>query len=123
VAKKIDHDKIVQRFGGRLREVRTARGMTQTDLAANAQVSPAYVGRLERGEAAPGIDLVDRLAAALGTTAGDLLPSAESPDTAGVLRDQARRQFDAVVDAADQATLSLLVQFLARLRETTPADG
>ena len=123
MAKKIVHEKIVERFGGRLREVRTARGMTQHDLAEKAEVSPAYVGRLERGVAAPGIDLVERLAVALGTTAGDLLPAAEPPDATGVLRDQAKRQFDALVQAADEHTLTLLVGLLARLRETTPADS
>ena len=62
--KQIDHDEIVRRFGTRLREVRASRGMTQSDLADRANVSEAYVGRLERGRAAPGIDLVEKLARA-----------------------------------------------------------
>jgi len=58
--KEIDHDEIVRRFGNRLREVRLSMGMTQAELARRADVSVAYVGRLERGRAAPGIDLLAR---------------------------------------------------------------
>jgi transcriptional regulator with XRE-family HTH domain len=117
--KQIEHDEIVRRFGNRLREIRTSRGMTQAELAEQANVSTAYVGRLERGGAAPGIDLVEKLARALGATAADMLPAAETPDPGAVLREQARRLFDALVQTEDQATLSLLTQILARLTQTT----
>jgi transcriptional regulator with XRE-family HTH domain len=120
--KRIEHDEIVRRFGGRLREVRQSRGMTQAELAGLAEVSTAYVGRLERGGAAPGIDLVARRAKALGTTAADLLPAAPPPDTEAVLREQARRRFDALIRTEDRATLALLAQLLARLSETTSPD-
>ena len=85
---KIAHAQCVLRFAARLREVRASRGMTQADLAHRARVSEAYIGRLERVEATPGIDLVDRLAGALGTTSADLLPTEPPPDTLAVLKDQ-----------------------------------
>jgi transcriptional regulator with XRE-family HTH domain len=116
--KEIQHDPIVQRFANRLREVRMSRGMTQADLAEKANVSTAYVGRLERGLAAAGIDLVARLADALGTTPADLLPSAETPDAVAVLREQNRHLFNALLETKDEAVLSLLAQLLARLAET-----
>jgi transcriptional regulator with XRE-family HTH domain len=81
-------------FGERLREVRLSRGMTQAELARQALVSAAYVGRLEGGGAAPGIDLVDRLARALGVQMSDLLPSSGPADTLEVLRAQAQRLFE-----------------------------
>ena len=116
--KHIDHTTVVKRFGARLREVRQSRGMTQGQLAEKADVSQAYVGRLERGGAAPGIDLVARLAAALGTTVADLFPEPAEADPATVLRGQARTLFDALIKSNDTGTLSLLAQFLARLSET-----
>ncbi len=61
--------------------VRLSRGVNQAELARQAQVSVAYVGRLEGGGAAPGIDLVDRLARALGVRMSDLLPSSGPTDT------------------------------------------
>jgi transcriptional regulator with XRE-family HTH domain len=68
----IRHAEIVQRFAVRLRELRHSRGMTQAELAQLAHVTLSYIGRLENGGAAPGIDLADRLAAALGASITDL---------------------------------------------------
>src|ERR1700733_6782535 len=115
--KRIEHDEIVLRFARRLREMRLSRGMTQLDLARKADVSTAYVGRLERGRAAPGIDLVARLADALGASAADLEPAAQLPETIGVLREQVRELFDGLVRSDDEAMLSFLAQSLARLSD------
>src|SRR4051812_12532828 len=90
----IEHAAIVRRFGERLRELRTQAGFTQEQLAENAQVTASYVGRLERGGAAPGIDLVERLAKALGVKVSELLPEQENPQTVEVMRHQARALFD-----------------------------
>jgi transcriptional regulator with XRE-family HTH domain len=114
----IRHAEIVQLFAARLREVRRSRGMTQAELARQAQVTASYIWRLESGGAAPGIDLVDRLATALGTTINDLLPTAASPDTMAVLREQAKRLFDALLETADRETLLMVNPLLTRLGES-----
>ena len=116
--RRIDHAEIVRLFAARLREVRHSRGMTQAELARAAHVTTSYIGRLEAGGAAPGIDLVDRLASALGTTMTDLLPTVASPDTQAALRDQARRLFDSLIQAADREALQMLCPLLARLNES-----
>jgi transcriptional regulator with XRE-family HTH domain len=115
--KKIEHDEIVRLFGARLREMRRSRGMTQAQLAEKAQVTVSYVGRLEAGGAAPGIDLVGRLATALGTTVAELLPTSAPPDTLAVLRSQAKRLFEELLAVADRETLLMLNPLLARLVE------
>ncbi len=117
--KQIDHDPIVARFARRLREARTSRAMTQAQLAEKAQVTLSYITRLESGTSAPGIDLVARLAAALGVPVADLLPTTTPPDDLGVLREQARCLFAGPVQSDDRQTLSLPAQLLARLSETT----
>src|SRR5947207_16005891 len=114
---RIEHAEIVRLFAARLRELRHSRGMTQAELARQAKVTTSYIGRLESGGAAPGIDLVDRLAKALGTTINDLLPQAASPDTLTVLREQAQRLFDALVKHADRETFLLLNPLLQRLSD------
>jgi transcriptional regulator with XRE-family HTH domain len=116
--KQIEHDPIVARFGQRLREVRLSRGMTQVQLAESARVTTSYITRLENGTSAPGIDLVARFAAALGTEIADLLPTTPPPDDTAVLRRQAKKMFDALLQTEDRQTLSLLNQFLARLAES-----
>lgn len=114
---RIDHAEIVRLFGARLRELRLSRGLTQAQLAATAEVTTSYIGRLEGGGAAPGIDLLDRLAKALGTTPADLLPAAPPPDTEALLRQQARTLFDTLLQASDRNTLLMLNPLLARLIE------
>jgi transcriptional regulator with XRE-family HTH domain len=64
--KKIEHEQIVERFAKRLRELRVERGLTQADLADRAEVAVTYISKLEGVGAAPGIDLVGKLADALG---------------------------------------------------------
>jgi transcriptional regulator with XRE-family HTH domain len=114
---KIDHDEIVRLFGVRLRELRHSRGMTQAQLAEKAVITVSYVGRLEAGGAAPGIDLVARLAAALGATVAELLPVVPSSDTMALLRSRAKGLFDELLAGADRETLLMLNPLLARLVE------
>ena len=115
---RIQHAEIVSLFSSRLRELRHSRGMTQVELARHAHITVSYIGRLEAGGAAPGIDLVDRLARALGTTVHDLLPAAASVDTLVVLRDQAQRLSESLIQAADRETLQMFNPLLARLNES-----
>jgi len=114
---QVEQAEIVVRFGERLREVRLQRGMTQVELAEKAAVSVNYVGRLEKGTTTPGIDLVDRLAAALGATVAELLPAASPPDASAVLKERARRLFDGLIKSDDRATLVLLTHLLDHLSE------
>jgi transcriptional regulator with XRE-family HTH domain len=89
--------------------------MTQEQLAREAHVTTSYVWRLESGRAAPGIDLVDRLAKALGTTAGELLPATAPPETLSLLKQQARDLFENLMRDADRETLLVVCPLLARL--------
>ena len=115
--RRIQHAEIVELFAARLREVRHSRGMTQAELARQAQITVSYVGRLESAGAAPGIDLVERLAKALGTTVADLLPVTAPPDTAAILRERAKALAESLVHSADRETLMMLCPLLARLVE------
>jgi transcriptional regulator with XRE-family HTH domain len=106
-------------FTARLREVRRSRGMTRAELGRRAHGTASYIWRLESAGAAPGIDLVARLAHALGTSSHDLIPEAPPPDPTAVLREQARRLFEALLAAADRETLLMLNPLLARLAEAS----
>ena len=56
-----------------LRLRRKAAGLSQEELAHRAGIDRTYVSALERSLYAAGIDVVDRLAQALGLEAADLL--------------------------------------------------
>lgn len=115
---KIRQAEIVENFAARLRELRISRGMTQAELARAAKVTTSYVGRLEGHGAAPGIDLVARLAEALGTTVHELLPTEGLPDTEEILRERATTLFNSLLATADRETLLMLCPLLARLGES-----
>ena len=66
----------------RIREVRRARGMTLLDVA-HACVPPTTaqtIGRLETGTRTVSVGWLNRIAAALGVTAGDLVALADRAD-------------------------------------------
>jgi transcriptional regulator with XRE-family HTH domain len=117
--KRIQHDAIVERFGLKLKELRLSRGMSQGDLASQAQVTTNYISRLEKGGAAPGIDLVARLAVALGVQIADLLPTTPDLSDLDVTRKHAKKLFEELLRSDDRAVLVVLSQVLARLAETT----
>ena len=105
---------IVQAFAERLKALRAARNMTQRELATKAQVTFSYISRLEAGGAAPGIDLLQKLALALDANVADLLPG---PEAGEVSRDDVKELFDALLPKAGPETLSMLAMILTRLAE------
>ncbi len=56
-----------------LREQRRIKGMSQEELAHRADIDRTYISALERCVYAVSIDVLDRLAQALGVEAADLL--------------------------------------------------
>lgn len=115
--RRIEHAPIVKLFAARLRERRLGAGLTQVELARAAVLAPNYVGRLEAGGAAPGIDTLERLASALATTVHDLLPLGPPPDPVAALRGRGKVLFDELSAKADRETWLLLVPLLARLSD------
>ena len=120
---KIKYDEVVERFAHRLRELRVERGMTQAELAQKAKVTTTYISKLESAGAAPGLDLLQNLATALGAGITDLVPISPPEDTSGVAREQVRKLFDSLMKTADQQTLALLNPFLALLVEAAGKRG
>ena len=64
----------------RIREVRRARGMTLDDVArrCNPATTPQTIGRLETGTRTVSVGWLNRIAAALGVEAQDLVASGET---------------------------------------------
>lgn len=64
---------IRQRLARNLRRLRKDQGLSQEAFADVADIHRTYISDLERGARNPTITVVDKLAVALGATAGDLL--------------------------------------------------
>lgn len=60
-------------FGKKLRECRDAKGLSQSELAKLLNTNHSIIGKYERDEVKPTIDVVKRLADELDTTVGFLL--------------------------------------------------
>lgn len=59
--------------GLRIREVRTAKGLSQENLAEAAGLHPTFISNLERGYRVPTVPTLLRIAAGLGVAPGELL--------------------------------------------------
>src|SRR5262245_34359456 len=80
-----------ERIGERLRQLRVAAGLTQTDLAGE-RFSKEYISQIERGKTKPTTETVEWLAMRLGVDAGFL--------ASGVSADE-RAKAEAVLARAD----------------------
>lgn len=76
-----DRDPELARFGARIREIRTERGLTQEELADRASLHWTYVGQIERGERNLSLKNVLKLARGLGVAEADLFESPSRPAT------------------------------------------
>lgn len=93
-------------LGGRIRQVRTAQGMSVRGLAARAGCSPSLVSQVERGVTAPSARVVYALANELGITLDSLFSTegAASADPAGMAHTDADHPGSARNDAATPHT-------------------
>lgn len=64
-------------FGKKLRESREAKEFSQSELAKRLNTNHSIIGKYERDEVKPTIDVVKKLAEVLETTAGYLLGESE----------------------------------------------
>jgi XRE family transcriptional regulator, regulator of sulfur utilization len=63
-------------FGVTVRKLRLSANVSQEALAALAGIDRAYMGRIERGQFMPSLDMVVRISQALAVPAGDLVDAA-----------------------------------------------
>ena len=64
-------------FGKKLREAREAKGFSQAELAKQIDSYHSIIGKYERDEVKPSIDVVRKLANVMDTTVGYLLGETE----------------------------------------------
>ncbi|HET7647870.1 MAG TPA: tetratricopeptide repeat protein [Gaiellaceae bacterium] len=99
----------IPRLGERVRQLRVAAGLTQTDLAGD-RVSKEYISQIERGKTRPTTETVEWLALRLGVDAGFL--------ASGVSADE-RAKAEAILARAD--ALSQEHRFAEAVEEYTRA--
>ena len=64
--------KSLNTFGEAVRNIRTAAGLTQEELADNSGLDRSYIGGIERGERNPTLGVIEKIAEGLGVTLAEL---------------------------------------------------
>lgn len=67
-------------IGGRIREFRKGRALSQEQVANLAEITPAYMGQVERGEKNVTVYTLDKICAALNISLGEFFNPIEEPD-------------------------------------------
>ena len=64
---------VLEKFGSRVRELRTEQGYSQEQFAAECELDRSYVGGIERGERNIALRNIERIADTLGITIAELM--------------------------------------------------
>ena len=105
---------IQERIGKRIQQQRDAARLTQAQLADRAGVNAEHISRIERAEKGPSIELLDRVAGALGVSIKALFDFEEEP-----AEDARKTAIASLLDSTDgrtrdvaEAVLEVLVRKL-----------
>jgi transcriptional regulator with XRE-family HTH domain len=97
----------VRSFGGVVRAIRTASGLSQKEVADAGGLDQSRISEIERGRYLPGLDMAVRLAAGLGVTLTEMVAQWEGPQgaaqaSAGSARPKRRRMPAAALDVPQE---------------------
>lgn len=112
-------------FGERLRELRHARGLTQTELGERVGLSQRMVGHYETHVKFPPVHIIPALAKALRVTADELLGLKPFKDESLAKHKSLMRRFRIVdeLPLRDQRMVFSLVNALAAKQEARKGSG
>lgn len=97
-------------LGDTFKKLRLARGLSQADVARQAQISVSFLSLLERGKRDPTLRVLRKLARSLGSPFGLLLASALVTEGEGELED--RHQLEAISSLVEAVRIKLLAEMV-----------
>ena len=74
----MDKKALSNAFGAVLRQIRNEKGLTQDDLADRLGINSPYISRLESGQKHPSLEMIWKIAKALGIQASDIVKAVEN---------------------------------------------
>lgn len=99
--------------GEQLRYYRRKNGISQETLALIAEVNPAYVGQIERGEKSPTINMMKKLSDALGISLATLFtPIPDTEETPSETRTHETEKIMLSINRLGDNELILLSQLI-----------
>lgn len=66
-------EEVRHRLGSRLRALRQDRQLTQEELAERAEIHPTFLAKIEAGQRLPSLEVIRRLAGALGVPVASIV--------------------------------------------------
>jgi transcriptional regulator with XRE-family HTH domain len=75
----MDKESDRERIGARIAELRKAKGLTQAQLAEKTGFSQSNIGRIETGRYSVGLDVLTKIADALGATVELVTEASSTP--------------------------------------------
>ncbi len=93
-----------QSIGARVRHHRKQSGLSQEELAEQAETSRVYISNIERGEAAPSLEVLLNIANALNVSADDLLAG----NLLSANTDRTEEEMDILFDCSQEESRILL---------------
>lgn len=97
-----------EKIGEQIRSLHTAAGMTQEQLAEAADLTPQFVGQLERGIRMPRLDSLARLAYVFGVSPVQMMQSEDEEIAIIVLlEDCSSAEWSVILEAAKAVKTSL----------------
>lgn len=96
---------LLHQLGGRIKEIRKARGITQETMAERIEMSPQYLSRIEGGYQSPSLAMLAKLAGTLEVELWEFFDFGQ-PGTVKELRRRVRK----VALGADEEQLRLALK-------------
>lgn len=109
---RVDHERALGRLAEGLRRLRVARGLSQSEVARIAGVSPSAISQAEAGRRGLGLDTVVAVAEGFGISVDELLGAGPDPGYVIARRDRSasRRGLTALLDDPSTGLRAYLVQ-------------
>ena len=114
-----------QQLGRYLRALRRPQNLTQEQLAEKAGIHPTFVSRIESGRAMPSLDVLARVARALGVSAADVLRATLDTGWPPARAEELRTEVLELLAAATPQQVRLVRDFLVMIlngRHCTGSD-
>ena len=102
-------------MGHRLRALRQDRRLTQEELAERAEIHPTFLAKIEGGQRLPSLEVIRRLAGALGVPVASVVSATDDRDGASS-EDRLVSELVALLKGCTGEELEFVKDFIMMLR-------
>ena len=109
-----EREKISVQVGARIRTLRTSKKMSQEELALAAGLTPAYLGRVERGEKCPSVETIHKISLGLSVPMTEIV---DISDDLSPAKEQALKRIEGIFENMPDDAALRLADFIQQLAD------